>query len=65
MWKVVRHYPNGNYSDKTLKLGLTFDEAHNHCANREAWSKTAIKYTNRKRTRERGEWYDRYEEIKK
>ena len=70
MYKIVRHFYSGwvgrdghNHSTRrTVKRGLTLEQAQAHCQDKETSSKTATSYAARKRTRERGPWFDGYAE---
>lgn len=61
MYKIVRSYFRGG--KRTIKTGLTLEEAQAHCNNPETSSKTCTTYAGRKRTRERGPWFDGYSEM--
>ncbi len=62
-YKTVRMYQNGNkYNRQTLETGLTLAEAKKYCADPETSSRTATGYEARKRTEQRGAWFDGYEE---
>lgn len=58
-YKVVRFYMRGH--KRTLKIGLTLDEAQAHCRNPENSYKTCTRYDQRERTRKRGPWFDGYQ----
>lgn len=57
-YKIVRIFSSG--SRYTLCRGLTLEEAQNHCNDPETSWRTCSKPTNKRRTRERGEWFDAY-----
>lgn len=62
MYKIVRFY---RYKHKrTIKRGLTLEEAQRWCRDPETSSRTATGYAARKRTESAGPWFDGYEEIK-
>lgn len=63
MYKIVRYFYNGARK-RTIKTGLSLDEAQAHCANPETSSKTATTAKARAYTRQRGPWFDGYTEIK-
>ena len=63
MYKIVRHYFRDDQSNRTVKSGLTLDEAQAHCQDPETSSSTCTKAVNKRRTRERGEWFDGYTET--
>lgn len=61
-YKVVRFYFRENYMCKrVVKRVLTLEQAQAHCRNPETSSSTATSATARRRTRERGPWFDAYE----
>jgi hypothetical protein len=60
MYKIVRYFFRGG--KRTIKTGLTLEQAQAHCASPETSSKTSTTYAGRKRTRERGPWFDGYTE---
>ena len=59
-YKIVRGYFNGGR--RTIKRGLTLEEAQAHCRNPETSSRTATSAAARRRTAERGPWFDGYTE---
>ena len=63
LYKVVRKFFNGNR--RTIKSGLTLEEAQAHCKDPETSSSTCKKPHNVRRTRERGPWFDGYEEMRR
>ena len=58
-YKIVRMFFKGG--KRTIESGLTLEEAQAHCKDPETSSKTATKYAARKRTEQRGPWFDGYE----
>jgi hypothetical protein len=60
MYKIVRHYYDGHA--RTVRTGLTLDEAQAHCRDPETSSSTCTGAAGRRRTRERGPWFDGYAE---
>lgn len=58
-YKIVRMYFRGGR--RTIVTGLTLEEAQAHCKNPETSSRTATSAAARRRTRERGPWFDGYE----
>jgi hypothetical protein len=58
-YKIVRMYFRG--SRRTIKIGLTLQEAQEHCKNPETSSKTATSAAAIRRTRAKGAWFDGYE----
>lgn len=63
MHKVVRRYFKGG--KRTIKTGLTLEEAQKHCSDSETSSRTATNAAALRRTRDRGPWFDGYEECKR
>lgn len=63
MYKIVRMYFSNDVFDRTIKTGLTLDEAKAHCRDPETSSQTCKKYVNRKRTERFGPWFDGYMEM--
>lgn len=59
-YKIVRGYFRGGR--RTIKTGLTLEEAQAHCGNPETSSRTATSAAARRRTAERGPWFDGYTE---
>jgi hypothetical protein len=45
---------------RTIKKGLTLEEAQAHCQDPETSSRTCTEYANVKRTKEKGMWFDGY-----
>ncbi len=60
MYKIVRIYQAGGR--RTIEKDLTLEEAQEHCSDPETSSSTCTTSAGRKRTRERGAWFDGYEE---
>lgn len=63
MYKIVRFYFNKPGQRRTIKTGLTLEQAQAHCSDPETSSSTAKNYTAVKRTKEQGPWFDGYEET--
>jgi hypothetical protein len=57
-YKIVRHY----YRDgrRTIRRGLTLEEAQAHCQDPETSSRTCTGARAKRRTRDRGPWFDGY-----
>ena len=62
MYKIVRSYFKTSIRSRTIKTGLTLEEAQAHCSDPETSSRTCEKRVNVKRTEERGPWFDGYTE---
>jgi hypothetical protein len=58
MYKIVRIYFTGGR--RTVKSGLTLEEAKEHCSDPETSSNTCTLARNRRHTQERGPWFDGY-----
>lgn len=58
-YKIVRGYFKGGR--RVIERGLTLEEAQTHCRDPETSSQTATSYAARKRTEQRGPWFDGYE----
>lgn len=63
MYKIVRYYYS-NSSRRTIKRGLTLEEAQAHCRDKETSSKTATSSAAKARTRKYGQWFDGYTESR-
>jgi hypothetical protein len=62
-YKIVRGYFNyQRYPRRTIKSGLTLEQAQAHCHDPETSSRTCRKSANVRRTKERGAWFDGYEQ---
>jgi len=60
MYKVVRFYFRGG--KRTIKTGLTEEQAQKHCEDPETSSSTCTNPAGRARTKRLGPWFDGYEE---
>jgi hypothetical protein len=58
-YKIVRSFFKGGH--RVIERGLTLEEAQAHCRDPETSSTTATSYVARKRTEQRGPWFDGYE----
>jgi hypothetical protein len=64
MYKIVRNYFNREAPGRrTIKTGLTLEEAREHCSNPETSSRTATSREAKRRTEQYGPWFDGYEET--
>lgn len=66
-YRIIRFYFNNGHTLRRAVRGLsglTEEQAQKHCNNPETSSSTCKKAINRQRTRERGPWFDGYEEEK-
>ena len=59
-YKIVRFFYSSDQR-RVIDTGLTLQEAQVHCRNPESSSRTATSSIARRRTRERGPWFDGYE----
>ncbi len=59
-YKIVRLYFRRGQKMRTIASGLTLQEAQEHCRDPETSWKTARSAVARKRTRDRGEWFDAF-----
>lgn len=55
MYKITRMYMNPNKSSRTIKTGLTLEEAQEHCSDPETSSRTCTTAAAKRRTRAAGE----------
>lgn len=60
-YEIIRHYKNDSSKNKTMKKGLTRQEAQEWCKDPETSSRTAEEPENVKHTEENGEWFDGFE----
>ena len=58
-YNIIRHY-FGSTPNRTIKRGLTLDEAQAHCNDPETSSSTCTKSHNVQRTKKLGPWFDGY-----
>lgn len=65
MYKIVRHYANKATPARTIKTGLTLEEAQAHCKDPETSSSTCKGKEGRRRTKRLGDWFDSYTECKR
>ena len=63
MYKIIRFFENRDVPSRTIRTGLTLEEAQEHCHNPETSSRTCTCATPRDRTRKYGPWFDGYEET--
>lgn len=57
MYKIVRMYFE-NHRPRTIKTGLTKEEAMKHCNDPETSSSTCTNYAGKQRTKRMGAWFD-------
>jgi hypothetical protein len=58
-YRIVRMYQSAK-ATRTIKRGLTLEEAQEHCKNPETSSRTAVKRAGTDHTRKHGMWFDGY-----
>jgi hypothetical protein len=61
-YKIVRFFQNPEIGRRTVETGLTLEEAQAHCKNPETSSRTATSAHAKKRTANKGAWFDGYEQ---
>ena len=59
-FKIVRYYFKGGR--RTIKTGLTEEQAKAHCRDPETSSSTCKLWRNKQRTARKGDWFDGYTE---
>jgi hypothetical protein len=65
MFKIVRSYFNSDIPSRTIKSGLTLEQAQAHCKDPETSSRTATSSAARRRTKQLGPWFDGYQECRR
>lgn len=60
-YKIIRFYEKHPRS-KALYTGLTLEEAQAHCNDPETSSRTCTTSEGKRRTRDKGAWFDGYEQ---
>ena len=63
MYKIVRQYVDAAHGKRTIKIGLTLEEAQAHCRDKETSSMTCTSRIGKDRTRRMGKWFDGYTEC--
>lgn len=58
-YKIIRMYFKGGR--RTIETGLTLEQAQAHCSDPETSSSTCTKAAGKRRTKEKGPWFDGYE----
>ena len=61
-YKIIRFFFNGG--KRVIKRGLTLEQAQAHCNDPETSSSTCKLAANRRRTKQRGPWFDGYDEAR-
>ena len=60
-YKITRIYLRDDRRSRTVRRGLTLEQAQSHCRGTEASSSTAVTAAARRRTAARGPWFDGYD----
>lgn len=61
-YKIVRCYRNAGINSRTIRTGLTLEQAQAHCSDPETSSSTATGKNAKATTRRVGSWFDSYTE---
>ena len=61
-YKIQRLFFEDSSARRTIKSGLTLEQAQAHCQDSETSSSTCTNSEGKRRTRERGQWFDSYTE---
>ena len=62
-FKIIRFFFDDNVSNRTIKRGLTEEEAMAHCQDPETSSSTCTNNAGKRRTRRLGKWFDGFTEV--
>ena len=60
-YQIVRFYQQGNIRRRVIDTRLTLEEAKKHCNDPESSSSTCTGATGKRRTKQRGPWFDGFE----
>jgi hypothetical protein len=60
-YKIIRYFRRDGVASRTLKTGLTLEEAQAHCCDPETSSETATLPEKRAYTERHGPWFDGYD----
>lgn len=63
MYKIVRMFYSRERGKRTIKTGLTLEQAQAHCQDPETSSKTCQSARMVRYTKRNGPWFDGYEET--
>jgi hypothetical protein len=63
-YKIVRGYMRDDIASRTIKRGLSLEEAQSHCRDKETSSRTCTLPKNVAHTEKYGPWFDGYTEDK-
>jgi hypothetical protein len=64
-YRIVRMYFRNDIPRRTIRTGLTLEQAQAHCQNPQTSSSTCTSKVGRARTRRLGAWFDGYQEDKR
>jgi len=64
MYKIVRQYFNDHTRSRTIKTGLTLEQAQAHCRDPETSSSTCTRSDRKRITKRNGAWFDSYNRIR-
>jgi len=62
-YKIVRMFKRDGMKNRTIKTGLTLEQAQAHCSDPETSSSTATSAKARRYTESHGPWFDGYDEC--
>lgn len=62
-YKIVRMFQDRDVPSRTIKTGLTLEDAQAHCHDPETSSRTCTSASRKAITRKYGPWFDGYEET--
>jgi hypothetical protein len=63
-YNIIRLYEDQSINSRTIRRGLTLEEAQAHCSDPETSSSTCTNAVGKRRTKSLGRWFDAYEEAK-
>ena len=61
-YRIIRNYFKAGIRKRTIRTGLTLEQAQAHCRNPETSSSTCTGKVGKARTRKIGPWFDGYTE---
>lgn len=61
-YKIVRIYLRDKHKTRTIRKGLTLEEAQAHCSDPETRSTSATNAKARQEAERKGPWFDGYDE---
>ena len=60
-YSVIRFYKDANIRRRIILMGLSLEQAREHCGNPETSSSTCTESAGKRRTVKLGDWFDGYE----